>query len=297
MSLLDAIATVDGFPYNELQGYKTLRGHDGTALGYVTDAIACHFVDEPAFSVTDTDIQLHPQYTTLDQRNQVFADLGNRWRARDLLDALLNRRWRDELYSVYGSDHQVYVRVERALLTLLGVVTYGVHVNGYRVVDGDMYLWVPRRSDDRPMWPGLLDNTIAGGLGYPHGVEATLIKEAMEEAGLSEDFVHKHSKAAGVVSYCYLADNNIVQPEVEYVYDMEFDDTTSPQPVDGELEDFQLMDVATVLDHIRHHRFKPNCGLVIIDFLIRHGIVTAENEPNYLEIVQRSHRRMPFPTR
>lgn len=297
MSLLDAIAAVDGFPYDNLQGYKTLRGHDGIALGYVTEAIAKHFVDEPAFSVTDTDITLDAQYDTVDKRNQVFADLGARWRQRELLDALLNQRWRDELYTVFGTDHNVYVLVERALLTLLGVVTYGVHVNGYQKKDGKIYLWVPRRSADRPMWPGLLDNTVAGGLGYPHGVEATLIKEAMEEAGLEEQYVRDHATAAGVVSYCYLAEGNIVQPEVEYIYDLVFDDETKPKPVDGELEDFQLMDVDTVIAKIRQGEFKPNCGLVIIDFLIRHGIVTAENEPNYLEIVQRSHRRMPFPTR
>ena len=31
--------------------------------------------------------------------------------------------------------------------------------------------------------------------------------------------------------------------------------------------------------------FKFNCNLAIIDFLIRHGILTPENEPDYVDIV------------
>lgn len=35
---------------------------------------------------------------------------------------------------------------------------------------------------------------------------------------------------------------------------------------------------------------------VLIDFFIRHGILTPENEPDYIEIVARLHRRFEFPT-
>ncbi len=42
--------------------------------------------------------------------------------------------------------------------------------------------------------------------------------------------------------------------------------------------------------------FKPNCALVLLDFFVRHGIVTAENEPDYIDIVSRLHRRVEFPT-
>jgi hypothetical protein len=45
-----------------------------------------------------------------------------------------------------------------------------------------------------------------------------------------------------------------------------------------------------ILEKMHAGRFKPNCGAVIIDFMIRHGYLTAENEPNYLEIVTRLHR-------
>jgi len=34
------------------------------------------------------------------------------------------------------------------------------------------------------------------------------------------------------------------------------------------------------------NEFKPNCNLVIIDFLVRHGFLVEEDE-DYIEIVQR----------
>jgi hypothetical protein len=34
----------------------------------------------------------------------------------------------------------------------------------------------------------------------------------------------------------------------------------------------------------------------MIDFFVRHGLITPENEKHYSEIVARVHRRMPFAT-
>ena len=39
--------------------------------------------------------------------------------------------------------------------------------------------------------------------------------------------------------------------------------------------------------------FKFNVNLVIIDFAIRHGVLTAENEPQYTELL--SGLRSPLP--
>ena len=66
------------------------------------------------------------------------------------------------------------------------------------------------------------------------------------------------------------------------------------------------MSVDEVLSCMRAGEFKPNCALgassfsflgialtvasqVLIDFLVRHGYLTPENEPRYVEINQRLH--------
>lgn len=67
------------------------------------------------------------------------------------------------------------------------------------------------------------------------------------------------------------------------------------------------MSVDEVVSHMRGGEFKPNCALgtprfsfqaimstylawqVLLEFLVRHGYLTPENEPRYLEINQRLH--------
>lgn len=51
------------------------------------------------------------------------------------------------------------------------------------------------------------------------------------------------------------------------------------------MESFQLMPVEEVAELVRDTtEFKDNCNLVIIDFLIRHGIIKPD-QPDYLALL------------
>ncbi|CAI5757737.1 unnamed protein product [Candida verbasci] len=301
MTFLEIINKVDSFVLDS--SFYDLKSHDGIArLGYINPDIAQFFKFESSFIINENSIQIKPEFDTIEKRNELFNQLGLKWKELPEFDELLKKGWRNELYVVYNPSTEPYVLIERALSVLLGVITYGVHINGYvppeTTSNNKLKMWIPKRSMTKPTYPGMLDNTVAGGLGYPHGLHETVIKECFEEAGLKEDFVLNNSKSCGVVSYFYKTEDNRFQPEVEYIYDIKFDDETNIiQPQDGEAEDFQLLEIDEILQLLKQHKFKPNCGLVIIDFLIRHGYITPENEPNYLEIVSRCHRVIPFPTR
>ena len=67
--------------------------------------------------------------------------------------------------------------------------------------------------------------------------------------------------------------------------------------IDGEVERMlkAWKSVEEVKQALRDGDFKPNCALVLLDFFVRHGILTAEDE-GYIEIVARLHRRLEFPT-
>lgn len=57
-----------------------------------------------------------------------------------------------------------------------------------------------------------------------------------------------------------------------FCYDIELPATFIPVPLDGEVESFELQTLEWVLDKIVEggpNGYKPNCNLVIIDFLIR----------------------------
>jgi hypothetical protein len=85
-------------------------------------------------------------------------------------------------------------------------------------------------------------------------------------------------------------------PNVLYCYDLQVGSETVPKPQDDEVEQFYLMSVGEVKEALLREEFKTNCASVMIDFFVRHGIITDDNEPDYLEIVTRLHRTLPIPT-
>ena len=210
--------------------------------------------------------------------------------------------WRDELYPVYGCGGELLFNIERVATPLLGVVTYGVHMTVFvRTKDG-MKIWVPRRNPRKHTYPGLLDNTVAGGISSGETPLECLIREADEEASLPDKLVRNNAKACGTVTYYYIrnkragGETGLLQPECQYVYDLEVGEDVRPAPNDDEVEEFYLWSVKEVQDAMARSEFKPNCALLMLDFFIRHGILTPDNEKDYVEIVSRIHRRLDFPT-
>lgn len=209
--------------------------------------------------------------------------------------------WRNELYPVHGPGRNIELSMERAASALFGIVTYGVHMTAYVRAEEGLKIWVPRRAKTKQTYPGMRDNTVAGGISTGEEPLECLIREAEEEASLPADYVRSHAKACGTVSYFYIRDNRaggesgLCQPECQYVYDLELPDSIIPKPDDNEAEDFRLLSVSQVKESMAAGQFKPNCALVLLDFFVRHGILVPETEKDYIEIVARLHRRLPFP--
>lgn len=258
----------------------------------------------PASSASDvTAIAFDAHISTIEARSEAIERVCLEWRAEGLFaTAIGGRQWRNEKYTIYvhpfkniGIGGEVAFTLERSACELFGFVTYGVHMTMYTP---DYKIWVPRRSKNKQTWPGFLDNSVAGGI--PNGItpSESMIKECEEEASLAADVCKKAVRVAGAVSYFYQNVRGNLQPEVEYVYDMlcpsEDDPAFVPKPLDGEVESFELMNWEAVVEKMHAGEFKRNSALVVVDFLIRHGKITPENEPNYLEIVTRMHGRFGF---
>jgi hypothetical protein len=66
-----------------------------------------------------------------------------------------------------------------------------------------------------------------------------------------------------------------------------------PVPVDGEVEHFTLMAATDLLEQLRQgFVFKFNVALVLIDFMLRRGLLSADDEPDYLALVEGLHRNI-----
>ena len=103
-------------------------------------------------------------------------------------------------------------------------------------------LWVPRRAKTKQTYGGMLDNTVAGGMATGEEPLECVIREAAEEASLPEEVVRKNVTAAGTITYMLLRDakaggeTGLVQPECQYVYELELPADIIPKPCDGEVE-------------------------------------------------------------
>lgn len=282
-------------------------------LGYVPHFVFDALVNTPVsirgemeFDRATRTITLFHRPQTEPERTKLVAQLTNYWRKNGTFRIL--KGWRDELWPVYDNRGNVLFSMERAAMGLFGTMRYGVHLSAFvrgksEDSDYDVRIWVPKRSSNKSTYPGMLDNTVAGGLMTDEDPFECIIREADEEASLPEDVVRSRAKFVGLVTYIYITDersggeDGLIYPECQWDYDLELpaDQSIVPEPKDGEVESFSLCTVEEIKEQLAQGRWKPNCALVMLDFFVRHGIITPENDPYYSEIRHRVHRQMPFP--
>jgi len=196
--------------------------------------------------------------------------------------------WRDERYPVTTSFRvPALLHMERAAVPLLGIQGYGVHINGFVERDGETSMWIGRRSLTKPTGPGKLDQIVAGGQPSGKSLRENLVKECAEEAGIPANLAAE-SVSVGTVSYLTERPEGLRQ-DVLFNFDLRLPDDFSPVNTDGEVSDFYFWPMEKVIAILSGtDEFKFNSGLVIIDFLIRHGFIDAD-DPDYVEIVDGLH--------
>ncbi|KAK0100850.1 hypothetical protein ONS95_007297 [Cadophora gregata] len=306
-TILETVKERDNFPYQEIddRGESVLTTNDLWRFYLPNDPRPHGYIQQSTVEALPWTPDFHLDENSTPKRVQLIAN--DTTTANDAIASLLQnarqlnhfkclKGWRDEEYRILGARSDI--KVERAGAGLLGIITTGVHMTLFTRLkgSGEMKIWVPTRSMTTKAYPGMFDSSVAGGV--PIGVEPfeCLVKEAGEEASLSEDLTRQSAKAVGCVSEFCVKDDGQLEPSIKYVYDMELVKGMDPRPGDTEVQGFQLMTVEEVKKSVLEGRYKPMSGMVIIDFLIRHGILNPGNEKDYAEIVARTHRLLPFPT-
>lgn len=289
--------------------------HMGNVLPQAVQAFSQY---PSVFSVTKEGLQLvdHIDWGTsavpasklVDLRSQAVNDVLLDLRHKNIIPAL--QGWRDERFAVRESFHAPpALFVERAAAVLFGVPAYGVFLNGYTVetyrgLDEDddegyattsvsrrrpTHIWVGRRSSSKATWPGRLDSLAAGGLSAGMLPLQAMVQECAEEAGIDKFL----PQAASAVSYTgFNEDGWGLKRDVLFCFDLELPPDFEPTPVDGEMDSFEKVPVNTILDMLAmsvlpddsNNCWKPNVGVVLIDFLVRHGFVDV-NDPAFLELI------------
>jgi 8-oxo-dGTP pyrophosphatase MutT (NUDIX family) len=183
-------------------------------------------------------------------------DVGAEQRSEQLQTVLLRARevgllsgWRDERFSFWHANcttpepqRPAFLRVERSGFRWLGMLSHAVHVNGF-LPDGR--LWCARRALSKATDPGMLDNFTAGGLPSGENVQACLLRELAEEAGLFSLDGHVLQEAGSVRSS--RLESQGWHDEVVFVFSLTLADDFVPVNQDGEVAEFMSLSAQQVL--------------------------------------------------
>ena len=254
--------------------------YSGVQVGKVIPDFAKSLLQiSDSFSLEADGLNWKPSSTGFTPLNKSMSDLTDQ-----LLEAKLLPYRHGELYPVTTGDrNNVLFLMDRALVPFFGVAAFGQHLNGFIRRDGEIHMWISRRSQLKRYSPGKLDNFVAGGLPWGLTLEENLAKECWEEAGIPAEL---SARAKLVSSISYRRENEKgVKPDTMYCYDLELPEDFIPHCTDGEVEDFQLWPLEKVAQIVSSSSdFKLNCNLVIIDFLIRHDYIST-NHHAYNDLV------------
>jgi 8-oxo-dGTP pyrophosphatase MutT (NUDIX family) len=187
--------------------------------------------------------------------------------------------WRDERYAIrthFGAAPLCLI--ERAAARFFGIRTYAAHVNG--LVRGDSAsMWLSRRSADKAIDPGLLDNLVGGGIPARATIAATMVREAWEEAGIPAT-VAATATPAGEVRVCRAQPDGL-QRETVFVHDLWLEAAFVPSNQDGEAVEHRLVSLdqaaALIACDQEPDVVTADASLVIVDFLLRHGSIGPES--------------------
>ena len=184
--------------------------------------------------------------------------------------------------------------VDRNTAPFLGIPSIGVHLNCYVTDDEGQIggLWMAQRSSTKSTFPNCWDVTVAGGQPHSLSFAENLKKEAWEEAGVPPDVVASKAQAVSCLSQMTSKpDGSCLKHSLYYCWDLPVSNDFEPRPVDGEVTQFELVSPEKLLEEVKGGtKLRPAMRLVVTDFLMRHGVISPDNEPDYARIQAAMHR-------
>ncbi|KAF4976868.1 hypothetical protein FZEAL_6533, partial [Fusarium zealandicum] len=204
--LLDLIAQVDNAPSNfethHDPYYRLFLAPDPRPHGYILPDTVSRMPWPASFTINheSRSVTLSPPPTGVTltaHANGAFQQAVDKAIGHDLFPIL--HREHSEYFRVVGA--RSFVQIERFAAPLFGIATRGAHLTGYvRDQDGQLKIWVARRSRHLFSYPGLLDSTVAGGVKASDTPLSCILAEATEEACLPADLVSSRVQAEGAVT-------------------------------------------------------------------------------------------------
>ncbi|RLN25719.1 hypothetical protein BBO99_00003896 [Phytophthora kernoviae] len=241
--------------------------------------------------VTENEVVMIPQFPTVEERSWAFQKMEAELKAEGAFPL-----WQDEFYSsktTFASP--TLFSYHRGVGHYFGLSQFGTHLNGFvrdKETRAVTHVWLATRSATKKRWPLMLDTIVGGGLPTGSSALANMVKEAEEEAGLVPSRTCSRFLAAGSIPYVVDHPLGLVN-DTMLIYDVELPQDVIPENQDDEVERFDLWPVQDALNLLlsESERFKPDVCLVLLDFFVRHGVLTADNLADYEELQRALHSK------
>lgn len=195
------------------------------------------------------------------------------------------------------------LKVPSPLRGITGNLTAGIHVNAYTTKSDKVTvdkIWVSKRLEGKA-YGGCYDQIIAGGMEPHHNLDpwATFKQECEEESmykleGKKFKRVLKGSvigEAEGPTKIYFFTDKiyddrvgasekDHIEPGVRFCFDVKIaeGEVPDPNPEDKSSSGFKALTVNEIKQSLKDGNWKPNCGLVMLDFLRRKDLLSAEEK-------------------
>lgn len=211
-----------------------------------------------------------------------FEKINEEYSGRPDLPGLKGEDDKDRVPLVGGHPE---VKFPDKLGVYLGILQVGVHLTVYHVDDrGGLHVYVQHRSETAS-YGGMLDQTAAGGLLHGETVREGLMRETKEEhsRGLVEDAKAARYEGSVVFSMVRPEQANKLRSTLEISTKACFAAKTEKmwapktESADGNVKRFEWMTAERVVKALKAGRFKPNCALVMIRFLIDRNFLNRDS--------------------
>ncbi|KAK49594.1 NUDIX hydrolase [Caballeronia jiangsuensis] len=217
------------------------------------------------FGIDETSVRLNASLADVNTRSAALGAVIGALYAEGRIPG-----WRDETYAIRNDfDAPPLAFIERAASRFFGTMTYAVHLNGivkYR--DKAPQLWIARRSETKATDPGMLDNIVAGGIGWGFELMPTLVKECWEEAGMSAGLAQTAERGRTFHVLQSLPEGT--QAEQIFVYDVSLPPDFAPRNQDGEVGEHRLARIEEVARWIEEGKLTVDASLATLDCMLRH---------------------------
>ncbi|ACC69528.1 DUF4743 domain-containing protein [Paraburkholderia phymatum] len=216
------------------------------------------------FDIDAQRVVLAPQFDTVDLRSAALGSVIGALAAEGRIPG-----WRDETYAIRNAfDAPPLAYIERAASRFFGTMTYAVHLNGVvEYVGRAPQLWIARRSETKATDPGMLDNVVAGGIGWGFSLAGTIVKECWEEAGIPEEIAAR--AVAGRTAHVLQSLPEGTQAEQIFIYDLALPEDFAPRNQDGEVGEHRLARIEDVAQAIEEGAMTVDASLATLDCLLR----------------------------